>query len=266
MNLKELTKEVSNLKPLDYATWAAWNDGKDARPIGETIASGHITVDTTWCPAISGWATDSIAVSGNGNNYTSTNVAFTGEQLERLMKMISPDEKEDKKEAKQMATEGTIMPSIKEKKITAPVWNAFPIIQNPKNNIVNIKILAKDKVVSVEISDGKNEKNYTYKQICREPDTFSLRYALALALTKHWHRKEGSRLTSGGLQYYVDFYLKTNYDFNKEIDRALKFYNKTEREKALAKAKEEEIKAIKARRAAKQKRNRERRKARREQR
>ena len=61
----------------------------------------------------------------------------------------------------------------------------------------------------------------------------------------------------------TEYYLTYSYDFNKEVDRALKAYTRREREEAMKKAKEEEIKRIKERRAAKQKRNRERRRERR---
>ena len=156
-----------------------------------------------------------------------------------------------------------------------PVNNTYPeFIEYDKYagySVLGIKVLAANKVVVVTIgekvsrvvdSDGVRNVN-TYKQICREPDVFDLKYAVALALTKYLHREPGKRLTTYGLERMTEYYLTYSYDFNKEVDRALKAYAKCEREEVLKKAKEEEIKRIKERRAAKQKRNRERRRERR---
>ena len=153
-----------------------------------------------------------------------------------------------------------------------PVYNTDPgSINHDKYagySVLGIKILAENKVVVVTIGEKalptiaapSGFKNvHTYKQICREGDIFDLRYAVALALTKHLHRDPGKRLTTYGLERMTEYYLTCSYDFNKEVDRALKAYARCEREDAMKKAKEEEIKRIKERRAAKQKRNRERR-------
>lgn len=157
-----------------------------------------------------------------------------------------------------------------------PVYNTDP--KNVKYDeyagysILGIKVLAANKVVVVTIGEKVSSlmvnplrvKNvHTYKQICREPDVFEFKYAVALALTKYLHKDPGKRLTTYGLERMTEYYLTYSYDFNKEVDRALKAYTKCEREEELKKAKEEEIKRIKERRAAKQKRNRERRRERR---
>ena len=156
-----------------------------------------------------------------------------------------------------------------------PVYNTDPksikYDEYAGYSVLGIKVLAANKVVAVTV--GNKVSNivvpngvtnvHTYKQICREPDVFDLKYAVALALTKHLHRDPGKRLTTYGLERMTEYYLTYSYDFNKEVDRALKVYARREREEALAKAKAEEIKMIKERRAAKQKRNRERRRERR---
>lgn len=157
-----------------------------------------------------------------------------------------------------------------------PVYNTDPKFvkydEYAGYSILGIKVLAANKVVVVTIGEkalptiavSNGVKNVrTYKQICREPDVFEFKYAVALALTKHLHRDPGKRLTTYGLERMTEYYLTYSYDFNKEVDRALKAYTKCEREEAMKKAKEEEIKRIKERRAAKQKRNRERRRERR---
>lgn len=157
-----------------------------------------------------------------------------------------------------------------------PVYNTDPksvkYDEYAGYSILGIKVLAANKVVVVTIgkkalptiaAPNGNKNVRTYKQICREPDVFEFKYAVALALTKHLHRDPGKRLTTYGLERMTEYYLTYSYDFNKEVDRALKAYARREREEAMKKAKEEEIKKIKERRAAKQKRNRERRRERR---
>ena len=157
-----------------------------------------------------------------------------------------------------------------------PVYNTDPksvkYDEYAGYSVLGIKVLAANKVVVVTIGEkalptiaapNGNKNVRTYKQICREPDVFEFKYAVALALTKHLHRNPGKRLTTYGLERMTEYYLTYSYDFNKEVDRALKAYTKCEREEELKKAKEEEIKRIKERRAAKQKRNRERRRERR---
>lgn len=179
--------------------------------------------------------------------------------------VVKEDTKKEK-ENKMEKNENMVIPSN-----VSPDPNKFDKEKYPGYSIFGIKVLAPNKVVAVrvgrihKISSGYSivEDLTTYKQICREPDVFDLKYAVALALTKHLHRDPGKRLTTYGLERMTEYYLTYSYDFNKEVDRALKVYARREREEALAKAKAEEIKMIKERRAAKQKRNRERRRERR---
>ena len=158
-----------------------------------------------------------------------------------------------------------------EKKESTPNYNVMPKLETFNEDayagysIVGIKILAPGKVVEVAI--GRIMKNpfystlsptladvRTYKQICRD-----FKYAVALALTKHLHRQSGKRLTTCGLEGMTVYYLAYSYDFNKEVNRALKAYAKLEREETLKKAREEEIKRIKERRVAKRREKKERR-------
>ena len=109
------------------------------------------------------------------------------------------------------------------------------------SEVEKIEVLSPGKVVRVTLASGKS-----YKQICRKGDNFSLHFAVALALVKDM----GLNLTPTGNEYYANL-LSYYKDFNKVIDRGIKKYYRDLREEEKKKAREDEIKAIKARRRAK---------------
>lgn len=118
------------------------------------------------------------------------------------------------------------------------------------SSIQGIKVYVPDKVMGVWIA-GKE-----YKQVVKEPDIFSMEFGCALALAKHMY---GSMLTSRGIELAAEnlLYLKPVV---KEIKTAIRMYKDMEKAKAKEAAREEEIKAIKARRREKNRLRREKRK------
>lgn len=149
-------------------------------------------------------------------------------------------------------------------KITTPNWNCrSSAIYNPytisfkqKPEIVNINIIVPNKVVEVTIYDGKEHK---YKQVCRKPDVFDLRFALALAMVKYKDEigQYEYHLTLEGIEEMADRFLRYYKEFAKEIDRAIKAYNKWFKEKTKQEVEEAERLAIIERRRAKNKKRKE---------
>ena len=130
------------------------------------------------------------------------------------------------------------------------------IICKNEPSIVRIDVIVPDKVVEVTIYDGKE---HVYKQVCKEPDQFNLRYALALAWVKY-KNEEGrfeQTLNCIGLEYYAKFWLDISVELNKEIDRAIKAYKAWLKEESKKQMAEAEHKAIIERRRAKNKKRRE---------
>lgn len=123
--------------------------------------------------------------------------------------------------------------------------------------IIGINIIVPNKVVEVIIYDGNQE--YTYKQVCREPDVFDLKYALALAWVKHKQRTalKKYQLTAEGMEYNASRYMTHYKESAKEFDRAIKAYNRWKKEQEKIAAVEEERKAIIARRQEKNRKRRE---------
>ena len=129
--------------------------------------------------------------------------------------------------------------------------------------IVRINVLVPDKVVEVTIYDGLE---HVYKQVCKDPDVFNLKFALALAWAKYDDKygRTGERyhLSGEGLESYAENLIYLFKEPNKEFDRAIKAYNGWLKEEAKKEAEEEERKAIIARRQAKNKKRKEKMRAR----
>ena len=123
--------------------------------------------------------------------------------------------------------------------------------------IVDINEIVPNKVVEVTIVNG--QEDCTYKQVCKEPDVFDLRYALALAWTKNEAHLGifNSRLTRDGLEYFAKENLCFYTDVIKEIDRAIKAYRAWQKKQEKEAAEEAERIAIIERRKAKNRRRRE---------
>lgn len=123
--------------------------------------------------------------------------------------------------------------------------------------IVDINEIVPNKVVEVTIVNG--QEDCTYKQVCKEPDVFDLRYALALAWTKNEAHLGifNSRLTREGLEHFAKENLCFYTDIIKEIDRAIKAYRVWQKEQEKEAAKEAERIAIIERRKAKNRKCRE---------
>jgi hypothetical protein len=138
---------------------------------------------------------------------------------------------------------------------TKPGWyNSWTLNSTPF--IANINIIVPDKVVEVTIFDGTP---HTYKQVCKDPDIFDFKYALALAWAKYENEKGsfGSRLNSTGLERAASRFIKYSLDYNKEFDRAIKAYNKHIAEKEKEENEKAERQAIIERRRAKNKKRKE---------
>lgn len=172
-------------------------------------------------------------------------------------------------------TNGSVMPyiSIDESdtvrlKDIHPEWNCkskgFTMKTSSwscQNEIVNINVIVPKRVVEVTIFD--NGEAYKYKQVCKDPDVFDLRFALALAMVKHENNRYRYRyhLTSEGVEEMADRSLRYYKEFAKEVDRAIKAYNKWLKEEEKKKLEEEERKAIIERRRVKNKKRKEKMKA-----
>ena len=139
-----------------------------------------------------------------------------------------------------------------------PTWNSL-LGASATNNytIVGIKILVPNKVVKVYIYDGTEHE---YKQICREPDTFDLKYALALAWAKHYgnskHHSPFS-FTTEGIENLAYSFIHHYKEPNKEFDRAIKAYNRWQKEQDKEAAEKAEREAVIARRREKNRKRRE---------
>lgn len=222
------------------------------------IATGKISIGST---------ADTVTTTGTGT-FVTTNHTISYKPYAAVSECVSINAKDMTiKSSKACTDKKNAIHDSKNK--CKESYNVMPnMVRTPDNYpgyaVLGIEVLSENKVVAVTIGDFRYERNVkTFKQVCREPDVFDLKYAVALALTKYLHRDPGRRLTTYGLERMTEYYLTYSYDFRKEVDRALRAYAKLEREKAMEEAKQEEIKRIKERRAAKQKRNRERRRERR---
>ena len=138
---------------------------------------------------------------------------------------------------------------------TAPAYDKNTRMGSyPFGQIVRVTVLKKDKVVEVEIQEDSILLNtYSYKQVCREPDVFDMKYALSLALVKFGQRNahKTMRLTPEGIENAAtDAYMNLAY-FRKEVDRAYKAYLRWEKEEEKRKKLEEEEKVAKARKEEK---------------
>ena len=123
--------------------------------------------------------------------------------------------------------------------------------------IKSINVLVPNKVMEVEITDDymnypyfiPHPKSGKYKMVVQEPDQFDMRYGCALGIAKAIY---GKVYTHEYLESKVPEILSMKY-FAKEIDKAIKAYNKKlENAEKIAKW-EEERKAIIARRKEKNK-------------
>ena len=141
--------------------------------------------------------------------------------------------------------------------------NTMPVYDQEMRGIrfLNIKEIVPGKVVEVDISEETfwGYPVYTYKQVCKDPDVFDMRMALALAYVKYLNggNRFGYKLTPIGVEMKAREMLETNADLIKEINRALKAYKKWLDKKAKEEAEETERKAVITRRQEKNKRRKE---------
>lgn len=91
--------------------------------------------------------------------------------------------------------------------------------------IKDVKIIVPDKVVEVTFADGTKEKS-----VCREPDTFSLEYAISICISKK---------IMGGSSVY-----------NNAVKRGMKVYEDKQKREATEKAEQERIEKKRAKRLA----------------
>lgn len=91
--------------------------------------------------------------------------------------------------------------------------------------IKDVKIIVPDKVVEVTFADGTKEKS-----VCREPDTFSLEYAISICISK--------KIMGGSSAY------------NNAVKRGMKVYEDKQKREATEKAEQERIEKKRAKRLA----------------
>lgn len=91
--------------------------------------------------------------------------------------------------------------------------------------VVDVNIIVPDKVVEVTFADGTKEKT-----VCREPDTFSLEYAISICISKK---------IMGGFSVY-----------NNAVKRGMKVYEDKQKREAAEKAEQERIEKKRAKRLA----------------
>ena len=124
-----------------------------------------------------------------------------------------------------------------------------------KPSIVAVNVIVPNKVVEVTIYDGEE---HTFKQVCKEPDQFDFKYALALAWAKYMNlHPRIYHNTLLGLEILANKLIIEYEETQREFDRAVKAYNKWLKEEEKKKAEEEERKAIIARRREKNKKRKE---------
>ena len=126
--------------------------------------------------------------------------------------------------------------------------------------IDEVKILAPGKVVEVIFKTFDGGYSWKFKQVCKDPDTFDLRFAVALAIVKYLDKVEHAfpyQLTNVGREIkareFCDIYETTS----KAIDQAIKSMKKKEEAKERYEKEKAEAKAIKERKRAKNRRKRE---------
>lgn len=89
--------------------------------------------------------------------------------------------------------------------------------------IIDIEVIVPNKVVKVTFGDRREEK-----MICSKEDVFNLERCLYIAIAKHLYKEE---YTIEGIEWKA-FELSHQKEFVKIVKRALKFYEKKEKERA----------------------------------
>lgn len=116
--------------------------------------------------------------------------------------------------------------------------------------ISDINILVPNKVVEVIFNDNKKEK-----MLCHEDDTFDLKDACFIAISKRLYK---DTYTFEGIEHMANE-MKYQKKYVKMVDKALKEYKKKEEEKEKKIRDEEEEKIIRARQSLKRRKQKERR-------
>ena len=116
--------------------------------------------------------------------------------------------------------------------------------------ISDINILVPDKVVEVIFNDDSKEK-----MICHEDDTFDLKDACFIAISKHLYR---DTYTFDGIEHMANE-MKYQKKYVKMVDKAVKNYKKKIDEIGKAKREEEEERIIRERQRLKRRKQKERR-------
>ena len=116
--------------------------------------------------------------------------------------------------------------------------------------ISDINILVPDKVVEVVFNDDKKEK-----MLCHEDDTFDLKDACFIAISKHLYR---DTYTFDGIEHMANE-MKYQKKYVKMVDKAVKNYKKKIDEIEKAKREEEEERIIRERQRLKRRKQKERR-------
>ena len=116
--------------------------------------------------------------------------------------------------------------------------------------ISDINILVPDKVVEVIFNDDSKEK-----MICHEDDTFDLKDACFIAISKHLYR---DTYTFEGIEHMANE-MKYQKKYVKMVDKAIKNYKKKIDEIEKAKREEEEERIVRERQRLKRRKQKERR-------
>lgn len=216
----------------------------------ETMQNVNVTVGTI---STTGTAVGTISTTGTAAGTASVTLSDIGEAVVESMIRFHPTATE---EFSFTCTIPEFHPEWNCKPNGYKNYNPLMCFGSREPAIVNIDIIVPNKVVEVTIFDGQT---YKFKQICREPDVFDLKFALALAWAKYRQTSMPARyqLTTAGIEYVAKLYMTNYKQAIKEFDRAIKAYHKWEKERDKAAAEEEERKAVIARRQEKNRKRRE---------
>ena len=152
---------------------------------------------------------------------------------------------------------------MKNNKMIKPINITTKKSNSAKIYISDVEILVPNKVVKVTIERPlMAEREFSYKQVCKDPDTFDLRFAIALGIVKHFEKVEQAfphPLTNYGREVkareFCDIYDTTS----RAIDQAIRAMKKKEAAKERFEKEKAEAKAIKERRREKNRKKREKR-------
>lgn len=266
----EAIYDILGIKRINHSTTGtigSWNissdtDSKSSTSNGPTGSTAAVPVTTTGSVTINADYISSNAITTGSSSAISPNWQFTPNTIttntykldESYYNNLYFDYNNVYKELKKM----------KEKKAAHPINITTRKSNSATIYISDVEILVPNKVVKVTIEKPlMAERKFSYKQVCKDPDTFDLRFAIALGIVKHFEKVEQAfphPLTNYGREVkareFCDIYDTTS----RAIDQAIRAMKKKEAAKEKFEKEKAEIKAIKERRREKNRKKREKRK------